>query len=83
VGVLFGVATLMVRRRRATAIERAQLKWFLSAQGLVVIVVTMIAIVPDEGASPIVEVVAGLIVVAGFWALPAAIVAGVLGVPPL
>lgn len=73
-GVAAGVVVLVRRRQRAGVVERAQLKWFTSAAGLVVVMVAVIALVP-EGT---LEAVTFPIVVGGFWALPAAIVVAVL-----
>jgi hypothetical protein len=74
VGVVGGVATLVHRHRHADAVERAQLKWFTSASTLVVATVGIIAFVP-EGT---VDALTFALVVAGFWALPSAIVVAVL-----
>jgi hypothetical protein len=74
-GVAAGTAVLVARWRRAEGTERAQLKWFVSAAGLVIAVVALIMVVPEEAD---VDVVAIAVVVTGFWALPAAIVTAVL-----
>lgn len=74
IGVVVGVAVLVSRRRRADAVERAQLKWFTSGAALVLVMVGVIAFVP-EGT---LDVLTFAIVVGGFWSLPAAIVVAVL-----
>ena len=79
ISVLVGVGALIGRYRRAGAVERAQLKWFVSASGFVILLVALITLVPQAThANTLVGAVEFGIVVAGYWALPAAIVTAVL-----
>jgi hypothetical protein len=74
IAALVGVAVLVHRRRRADAVERAQLKWFWSGAVLLLAVLVVIAFVPEGTA----DAVTFAIVVGGFWGLPVAIVIAVL-----
>jgi hypothetical protein len=71
--VVLGIYFLNARHRQAGPVERAQLKWFFAGGGSVLIL--MLLILPTtESTEPIVEIVSSVLVVAGFWGLPAAIV---------
>ena len=73
--VVLGFWVVVVRWRRAGPVERAQLKWFLAGATLVLIVAVMIASSQDEDpVSPAADVVASIVVMLAFWALPAAVV---------
>ncbi|MDX1447878.1 MAG: hypothetical protein R3246_02345 [Acidimicrobiia bacterium] len=77
VGAVVGVASLVIRFRRAVLVERAQLKVFGFGAVLALILVAIIAVVPDA-ISPAVEAMLRSLVVVGFWALPIAIAVAVL-----
>ncbi len=70
--VFIGIWAAVDRWRTSPPVERSQLKWFvagtLPVTGLVVVVMS-----PEELPQPF-EFLAGVVVVLGFWALPAAIV---------
>lgn len=73
---VLGVWSLLVRQRRAGPVERAQLRWFLAAAAWVLAIMMANALVP-ESPNAIVENLAGVLIVAAFWSLPAAIVVAV------
>jgi small-conductance mechanosensitive channel len=78
-GVVAGVATVWRRRRAAGPVERAQLKWFTSGAGLILVVILFIAVVPESvDDAPLPRLLGYLLVLGAFWGLPAAIVAAVL-----
>jgi hypothetical protein len=72
-----GVVSLVQRRSAADAVTRAQLRWFLAGSGALL---TMFVIVIFSSASsdPLVEAGAGVLIVLGFWSLPAAIAAAIV-----
>jgi hypothetical protein len=72
-GLFGGMWSSVVRHRTAGPEGRLQLKWFLVGIILVVGLITVVSFIPDELPNPY-EVLASVVVVAGFWALPAAIV---------
>lgn len=76
VGAVLGVAALVQRFVRAEGIERAQLKWFVGGSGLVLTLVLLVAMVPEEYDQW--AALTGALVVLGFWALPTSIVAAIL-----
>ncbi|HSK91427.1 MAG TPA: hypothetical protein VK875_08945 [Euzebyales bacterium] len=79
ISALLGVGALVGRYRRAGAMEQAQLKWFVSASGFVVLLIALITFVPQSThAPPLVGALEFVIVLAGYWALPGAIVMAVL-----
>lgn len=79
IGVLLGVGALVGRFRRVGTVERAQLKWFVSASALVVLLVGLITFVPQaQQADPLLGALEFAVVVAGYWALPTAIVMAML-----
>jgi hypothetical protein len=79
VGAVLGVGALVVLYRSAGAVERAQLKWFVSASEFVILLVALITFVPQAThAHPLLGALEFSIVVAGYWALPTAIVTAVL-----
>jgi hypothetical protein len=78
-GVVAGVATVWRRRRAAGPVERAQLKWFTTAAGLILVVIVFIAVVPESvDEAPLPRLLGFALVLGAFWGLPAAIVAAVL-----
>jgi len=74
-----GVVSLVVRWRRASQVERAQLKWFLSGAlftpAIFILADTVGGGESDEGVA---GVIAGIIAASAFWALPTAIVIAIL-----
>jgi hypothetical protein len=74
-GVLVGIWSLLNRRKTADHVERSQMKWFLTGTVAVVAMVAVIGFGP-ELSDPWQLVLMG-VVVAGFWALPAAIVVAI------
>jgi hypothetical protein len=75
---LVGVASLVVRWRRANQVERAQLKWFLSGAVFTPIIFSLVNILPSEDDSGLTEVIGGMVAASAFWALPTAIVIAIL-----
>lgn len=76
--ILVGLISLVVRWRRGEAVERAQLRWFITAALISVLFLTLSA---DESASAgtVADIVIGVLLAIGlFWSLPAAIVVAVL-----
>lgn len=73
---LAAVGVLWTRWRSAATVERAQMKWFLSAAAVMVTMFVVITVVP-EGLHPLVEALSGVFIVAAFWSLPAATVVAV------
>ncbi len=73
--VIIGIWTVVARWRNSPPVERSQLKWFLAGTlpviGLIVVVMS-----PNEFPQPF-EFLAHVVVVLGFWALPAAIVVAI------
>jgi hypothetical protein len=76
IGALLGVVSLFVRLRRSEGVERAQLKVFLVGAAFVLILVGIVALPEVDGG--VVGLLGRVGVIAGFWALPAAIVAAIL-----
>lgn len=72
-GLFGGMWSTFVRYRTAGPEGRLQLKWFLVGIILVVGLITVVSFIPDDLPNPY-EVFSSVVVVAGFWALPAAIV---------
>jgi hypothetical protein len=72
-----GVVTLVRRRRGADPTTSAQLRWFLAGAGALL---TLFAIVSftTTSSDPRIEALAGLLIVAGFWALPAAVTVAIV-----
>jgi hypothetical protein len=78
VAALVGVAAFLLRFRTAVGVEKAQLKVFLFGVSSFVGLLVIVSLSPeDTGASPWDPLLAGL-VIAGFWGLPASVVAAVL-----
>ena len=71
--VVLGIYFLIARHRQAAPLERAQLKWFF-AGGASVLILMVLILPTSESTEPIVEILSSVLVVAGFWGLPAAIV---------
>ncbi len=76
IGAVLGVVSLFVRLRRSEGVERAQLKVFLTGAAFVLLLVGIMAL-PEFGGG-VVGVLGRVAVIAGFWALPTAIVAAIL-----
>jgi hypothetical protein len=76
---LLGVASLVVRWRRAGPVERAQLRWFLTAAAIVLVMLTVITLTSDERDDPesLRFVLESAFVILGFWSIPAAVVVAV------
>lgn len=72
-GLLGGVWAAISRFWSANIEVRAQLRWFVSGIVAVVGLVIVVAFVPEDLPSPY-EGLANLVVVLGFWSLPASIV---------
>ncbi len=72
-----GVVVLFLRRREATPVERAQLRWFF-AGGTALAVTLAVALNSGESESRLVEIVASVLVMLAFWSLPAAIVIAIV-----
>jgi hypothetical protein len=74
-----GLASLVVRWRRAGTVERAQVRWFVAAAVLTLVTVALLDV--SEAALPdwrLVELALGVLVaVALYWALPAAVLVAV------
>ncbi len=78
VGGVVGVVVLVTRFRRSTGVERAQIKVFI-AGALFLIALFAVISSPLTGVGMTVsDALLGVVVIAGFWALPTAIVAAVL-----
>lgn len=77
IGTIGGFVALVVRFRRSSGIERAQLKLFVLGAGFVICLMAIISVVPED-VDPLIESVLRPLVIIGFWALPVAIVAAVL-----
>jgi hypothetical protein len=75
-GVGVGIWSTIARRRKAGPAERAQMKWFVTGIAAVIGLVAVVALVPENLPSPY-EQMLYPVVVAGFWALPAAIVVAI------
>jgi hypothetical protein len=75
-GVVGGLWSVRVRRRRASPVERSQLRWFAAGGGALVLLVVIIGFVPELPAPY--ESLLFPVVVVGFWALPAAVVVAIL-----
>lgn len=71
---LLGVGVLIRRWGAADPVERAQLKWFFAGAALVLMLVAAISFIPETTPPRMWE---GLLVVAGFWGLPAAILVAI------
>ncbi len=76
IGALSGVVSLFVRLRWSEGVERAQLKVFLVGAAFVLLLVGIMALPEFDGG--LVGVLGRVAVIAGFWALPTAIVAAIL-----
>lgn len=77
IGAAVGVASLVARYRRAGGVERAQLKTFAFASVMVLVLMAIISVVPED-VNPLIDAALRPLVVLGFWALPVAIVAAIL-----
>lgn len=77
IGAAVGVAALVARYRRAGDVERAQLKIFAFASVMVLTLMAIISVVPED-VDPLIDQALRPLVVLGFWALPVAIVAAIL-----
>lgn len=76
-GGVAGLVALIIRFRRTTGVERAQLKVFMfGAVALIVLLGLVSPLGSDEASSW--DVLLGVLVIVGFWGLPAAVVAAVL-----
>jgi hypothetical protein len=75
--VVIGVVVLVLRRRRADSVVRAQLKWFFAAAAFFGLTLTVSALAPEWGSDGA-EGAAGVIVVLAFWSVPAAVVVAVV-----
>ena len=73
---LVGIVVLVVRTRRADAVEREQLRWFFVGSALLTVMFSMFAFVGDTE-HPVAELLLGAAFLVGFWSLPAAIVIAV------
>jgi small-conductance mechanosensitive channel len=80
-----GVGALWVRRRRADAVERAQLNWFVAGSVLFVVFIIVPWAVSPEGQTDsfgsvfgVGETLVRVLIVIGMWALPAAITVAIL-----
>jgi hypothetical protein len=76
IGALLGVVSLFARLRRSQGVERAQLKVFLVGAAFVLLLVGVMALPEVDGG--VIGVLGRVAVIAGFWALPTAIVAAIL-----
>ena len=74
---LLGIVVLVVRRRRAGPVERAQLKWFFAGSALLTLV---LALLTNSGqlANVVAETLSQLLAMFAFWCLPAAIVVAIV-----
>jgi hypothetical protein len=82
---VLGVGALAVRRRRADAVERAQLNWFVAGSVLFVVFIIVPWAVSPEGQTDsfgsvfgVGETLVRVLIVIGMWALPAAITVAIL-----
>ena len=73
---VLGVIVLALRRQRADAVERAQLKWFFAAATTVLFMIVMLVVSSGEG-PPLVQLGIGLFIVAALWSIPIATVIAV------
>ncbi len=79
VGALIGVATLFVRFRQSHGVERAQLVMFLAGAGFVLGLMAIISPIFGEYlGQDVFDVITGVVVILGLWALPVAVVAAIL-----
>lgn len=72
-GVAVGIWSTVVRRRQAGPVERTQMKWFVAGIAALIGLIAVVAFVPEDLPSPYEELLYP-VVVAGWWALPVAIV---------
>lgn len=75
-GLVGGVWAAISRFRSASIEVRAQLRWFVSGIVAVVGLVVVVAFIPENLPSPY-EQLASVVIVIGFWSLPASIVIGI------
>jgi hypothetical protein len=72
---VLGFWAVVARWRRAGPVERAQLKWFFAGAAWVLVTVLMLAASPEEDpANSVLNVLASLVAMGAFWALPIAVV---------
>lgn len=76
-GTVGGVVSLVLRIRRAGGVERAQLKVFVLGSIAVVGLMAIIGLIPED-VDPVIDAALRPLVIIGFWALPASIVAAIL-----
>ena len=74
---VLGVIVLILRRRRAGRVERAQLQWFFAGAAVLAFVLIFVAN-GGEHDNAAVEIVAQLLAMLAFWSLPAAIVIAIV-----
>ena len=75
-GLVGGVWAAISGFRSASGEVRAQLRWFISGIAAVVGLVVVVAFIPENLTSPY-EQVTSVVVVVGFWSLPASIVVAI------
>jgi hypothetical protein len=73
---LAAIGSLLGRWRGASAVERKQLEWFIAGAAFFILTIVGANVLPGDSGDD--EIVAGSIVVAAFWSLPAAIVIAVM-----
>ena len=76
IGALVGIVVLVIRTRRATPVEREQLRWFYVACGLLTAIFSVFAFL-GETQDPLLGALMGVAALVCFWSLPAAIVIAV------
>jgi hypothetical protein len=74
-GLVVGIWSAVMRRRDASPDERTQMRWFVTGTGALIGLVGVVGFVPEL--PPPYEQMLVPVVVAGFWALPVAIVAAI------
>lgn len=74
---LAGIASLVVRWRRAGPVERAQLKWFVAGASTLATMLVVVAVAPEASEPSLGESIASAFVMVSFWALPVAVLVAV------
>ena len=76
IAAVVGIVVLVRRTRRATPVEREQLRWFFVGSALLTAMFVMFAFV-GETEDPVIGTLLGAVFLIGFWSLPVAIVVAV------